>query len=239
VIPLWVAELATRFWAEAGGTTPFPRDLEPPIARALPLVVISLPQLTVHGVASWLDRQNLPARLPTEDRSLRACLVARNGCGLAFLDKDDPEDERRFSLAHEVAHFLRDYRHPRQRAAARLGSDITAVLDGHRAARPEERLHALLSGVSLGFSTHLFERNPSVPLARSIVEAEWDADCLAYELLAPAQDILRERDEYAERVRRLRESYGLPTSQAEAYARLLAPPVPPAHPLLLRLRKNF
>jgi Zn-dependent peptidase ImmA (M78 family) len=39
--------------------------------------------------------------------------MARAGHGFISLDGSDADDERRFSLAHELAHFLLDYQDPR------------------------------------------------------------------------------------------------------------------------------
>src|SRR5207237_873153 len=122
---LWVRELADAFWAEAGRAEPFPRDLRGPIAWAvLRLAVVERPALCVGGVLDWLRRSGVVCPLREPDRRLRGCLVASRGYGFAFLDADDGPHERRFTLAHELAHFLRDYLQPRRRAAARLGPQV-------------------------------------------------------------------------------------------------------------------
>src|SRR5947209_7799628 len=118
ITPFWVQELASAFWAEAGDEA-FPRSLRAPMARALPLSIVSLPDLRVRHIDGWLRRQSVLCALEAHDRALRACLVAFRGHGLIFLDGGDPLDEQRFSLAHELAHFLRDYQQPRARASER------------------------------------------------------------------------------------------------------------------------
>src|SRR5205085_3975397 len=112
------------------------------------------------------------------DRPLRGCLLACDGAGFIFLDAADPPAERTFSLAHELAHFLRDYWRPRQRAFAALGGSVREVFDGGRAPRREERLHALLRGVSLGPHVHLMARDGGTP-PPEVAAAESDADRLA------------------------------------------------------------
>jgi hypothetical protein len=164
--------------------------------------------------------------------------VARNGHGVALIDGADGEDEQRFSIAHELAHFLRDYWSLRRRILKRLGGEVLRVLDGERAPTPQERLHALLRNVSLGFHLHLMERDgEGNPLTSSIAQAEDDADCLAYELLAPAEHVLGNSESPNQRIleRSLREFYGLPRVQALRYAGLLLPNLK-SDPLLLRLR---
>jgi hypothetical protein len=231
--PLWATELAAEFWTAAGGPEPFPRRLRGPAGRAFVFTVIDRPGLGVGVVGDWLRRAGVACELNVRDRPLRACLVAAGGAGFAFVDADDPEDERRFSLAHELAHFLRDYWQPRRAAQRRLGPAVVEVFDGLRPPRPEERLHGLLRGVRVGCHTHLLARDAG-PAGAAVAAAERDADRLAYELLAPASEALARGTDALER--RLGETFGLPAGHARQYAALLAPPAPPADPLILRLR---
>jgi IrrE N-terminal-like domain len=228
--PLWVGETAEMFWMAAGEVEPFPRDLRIPIAKSLPLAVASMPALRLTGVESWMRKQGVICGIGVDDRSLRACLVARYGHGVIFLDGSDPEDEQRFSLAHELAHFLRDYLRPRWLASERLGEGVLEVLDGDRPPRHEERVHALLARVQIGFHVHLLDRSPDGNIVSdAIEEAERDADRLALELLAPSAEVVRETRRYPPERRRetlirsLVEVYGLPTTLAAYYAMLLAP----------------
>lgn len=55
---------------------------------------------------------------------------------------------------------------PRLRAAAKLGTEVLDVLDGRRAARPAERLHALLKGTPAGAHVHLMDRDGPRDLLR-------------------------------------------------------------------------
>ena len=239
--PFWVGEAAADFWERAGGEEPPPRDLRGPIAYALPLAVVLLPRLRAAGIDAWLRRQSVPCGVTVRDRPLRACLVARYGQGFVFVDGTDPDDEQRFSLAHEVAHFLRDYWQPRAVIVERLGPEIFAVLDGERPPRPVERTHALLANVPLGYHVHYMERTADGHASTTIDRAEHDADLLAFELLAPADAVLAAAgtapagEQRAAVTRLLHDSYGLPTAPAAAYAALLAPEPPRADPFLRRL----
>jgi hypothetical protein len=237
-VPLWAAELARLFWERARETEPFPRDLRKAIARAVPMAVVLLPRLNVAAAIDWLRHCGLVCELPGADRPLRACLVARKGHGVALVDGSDADDEQRFSIAHELAHFLRDYWSLRQQMSKRLGTAALEVLDGERPATSEERFYALLRSVSLGFHLHLMERDSKGnPATSSIANAEDDADLLAYELLAPTEHVVKDglRGGKQVLVRMLREVYGLPGIQAARYANILLPPVR-TDPLLLRLR---
>jgi hypothetical protein len=216
VTPVWALDLAERFWRSAGPPPPFPRDLGF-AASVFGLVVVSLPGLTVAGVRRQLGRFGHPTP-DVPDRPLRACLSAHRGRGVVFLDAADPPAERRFSLAHEVAHFLRDVDAPRRRAAA-VGA--VAVLDG---ATPtlDQRLTAVLRGVELRPHLHLLGRDDAGrPQGDDERRAEAAADRLGAELLAPADLFL---DDPAEVIRgRLVAEFGFPPAAAAGYAATLRP----------------
>ena len=224
--PLWVRELAGGFWdLVPGGPGPFPRSLAGPIARTgLEVTVRESAGLDVAGVARYLAGIGVGWKLDVADRPLRACLVACNGAGFVFLDAADPDDERRFSLAHELAHFLRHYREPRRRAVERIGPRVLEVLDGLRPPTPAEQLHGLLRRAPAGPHVHLMERGERGAVPAEIAAAESEADRLAFELLAPADIVLA--DEPADSTlltARLVGGFGLPEGAARAYAGLLRP----------------
>jgi hypothetical protein len=241
--PLWAAELAAAFWQSAHDTEPFPRTLRDALDRcAFDLTVEALPGLTVAAVEHYLTRRGWVWEYGTADRPLRACLAARGGAGWIVLDAGDEPREATFSLAHELAHFLRHVWQPRHWACRRLGEPAAEVHDGLRPPRPDERVRALVADVPLGRHTHLLERGPR-RRARSadVARAEEEADQLAYELLAPAAAVFaRTGPVRGERGRArlaavLYDGFGLPAEPAAAYARLLVPPRA-EDPLLRRLR---
>jgi hypothetical protein len=237
IVPLWVTELANVFWEAAGMCEPFPRALRRPIARALQMVIISLPRLRLQEVLDWLRRHDIACPCTTANRSLHACLAAWKGWGYVFLDGADSEDEQRLSLAHELAHFLRHYWYPRWLARRKLGEQILEVFDGYRPSTSAERVHALLAAVPIGFHLHLLNRDPEGGLGeRTILAAESEADRLAYELLAPADEVLSrvrscQRPSLEEM---LRIDFGLPGAHAARYGAILFPAAL-ADPLLKRL----
>ncbi len=234
--PLWVTELASAFWALAGGPGPFPRDLRRPIQRALAISIVDRPGLSVGDVLGWLRKQGHDCPLDELDRPLRACLVCWGGAHFLFVEENDNPAERRFSLAHELAHFLRDYWWPRRRAEKRLGPAVREVFDGLRPPTEGERLHALLGRVSVGCHVHLLARDVEGLAVGHEGESERAADRLAYELLAPADSMLADPPaRAADLAARLRDVCGLPTAQAGAYARALLPAPPRPSPLLARL----
>ncbi|HZS95054.1 MAG TPA: ImmA/IrrE family metallo-endopeptidase [Chloroflexota bacterium] len=215
--PLWTVELAEEFRRRAGGSDSVSHDLRGAIVRTLPVTVVDLPRLRVDTVDRWLARQSIPCDLAAPDRPLRACVIARYGSGAIFVDDTDPDDEYRFSLAHELAHFLRHYRHPRRRAIERVGTGVLEVLDGDRPAALGERIDSLVTHVPVGAYIHLMDRG-----GRRVDDAEREADLLACELLAPMDEVLHETaggDLVAVLVGR----YGLPPAVAGRYAASLTP----------------
>ena len=92
-----------------------------PLARLLasvPLVQVFLPCLTPSKAIAWLGlvykwpRSDSPGE--TVDEPLAALLVLSGGQGgFLFVNADDPVPRQRFSLAHELGHFLLHSEHIR------------------------------------------------------------------------------------------------------------------------------
>jgi len=215
------------FWAAVRRQEP-PRDLEKPILRHLPLIISKIPRMCVVEVNAWLERRGLCFHLTSPNRPLRGCLLAYAGRGMVLLDGSDPEDEQRFSLAHEASHFLQDYLQPRQRAICRLGQDIMGVLDGLRTPTIVERVDSVLEGIPLGLYTHLLDRGPDgLPEMSNIQRSENWANRVALEMLAPEAEVKRvitssmKLITFQETVKAttlaLIQKFGLPPTVAERY----------------------
>lgn len=228
-----VRSVAEAFWVKAGGRELIPRRLESAVLRTLPLAILKLPELSVSGVKSWLRQRQIPLVLNCADRSLRACLLSYAGRGVVLIDGADPDDEVRFSLAHEVSHFLLDYLLPRHRALEYFGEEISNVLDNRRPATIQERADSVLSGVPIGFHYNLMEREPEGALGGcEVIAAESRADQLALELLAPEEEVkdrvaeFNATAEFAQRVenivRALAEDFALPDHIARGYGLVLS-----------------
>jgi Zn-dependent peptidase ImmA (M78 family) len=242
--PVWVHGLAATFWRLAGGDDRrFPRDMRAAVARAFPLSPVHLPALQVSGVVVWLQAQGVRCTLDAVDRPLHACLVAHAGSGIVFLDTQDGPAEQRFSLAHELAHFLHDYWEPRRHAMEQFGEEVLEVFDGTRPPRPEERVQALLAQVPIGFRITMLDREPDgITASHEVDEVELNADQLALQLLAPEAVVLDALEPVPRGERRaaaqvlLIDRFGLPTQIAQRYAAILAPSEPEPSSFLRHLR---
>lgn len=217
-------EVVNRFWQPCSEVEPFPRNLEELISLVLPAKLIKLPHLKLQSIESWLAWRGASFRFNCRSRAVRGCLVAYGGHGLLFIDETDPEDERRFTIAHEMGHFIVDYLLVRETAISKLGDRITEVFDGLRQPSVTERVHALLAGASLGVYTNLMERDETS--GPGLWEIEDRADRIALALLAPPEEVLSESDTSLLRFQQrlegmvtvLQERFGLPASAANSYA---------------------
>lgn len=232
MVELRLAWLAEDFWGvgTGAGAVAYPVDMAEAIGWRLPLDVRPVPHLHtvhLHGYARRLGIEPLDAG---PERRLRGCLLARRGRGIVFVDSADTADEQRFTLAHEVAHFLVEYEQVRASVRTVLGPEALAVLDGERPPTRDERLAALLGGVRLGVHTHLMERGADGDHCARVAEAECTADALALELLAPehlARDLVAAlpdrpyHDALVAASAALRVRFGLPEPVAAVYARWL------------------
>ncbi|NVJ20597.1 ImmA/IrrE family metallo-endopeptidase [Myxococcus sp. AM011] len=177
---------------EASGLTAplrFPRDLVAEISQLLPVLVVALPNLTPQAVREWLLRRDIHIPVPRDTNDFHdfhGCMVADAGRGFVFHDSSEGRHEQRFTVAHELSHFILDQWMPRVRAVRVFGEAILPVLDGQREPTPEESLTALFEKISLGPTGELMARDASGHYARrEVMESERRADLLALELLAP------------------------------------------------------
>lgn len=221
--PVWVCDLATRLWVEVGAPPPFPRNLREVTGWLTDLTVREVPSLTLARAADHLKRAGVPCAEPLHDRPLRGCFGAHSKGGVILFDPDDEPDQLQFTLAHELAHFLRDWREPRRVAVRRFGPPILEVLDGTRPATFTERLAGALRGAPVGALTHFLERDTwGRATSDAAHEAEEAADRLAFELLAPFGAVNPSPcDTHQSLVARLTSQFGLPLEQAQEYATAL------------------
>lgn len=221
---LWLQEAVEA--SRLSPPTSFPRELARDASRALARIttMVVLKGLTSASVASWLTRMRIDHPVPSTPRPFRGCMVANKGHGMLFRDSNDSEDDQRFTLAHEVSHFVLDHMMPRARVLKKYGPSFMAVLDANRSPTRAEQLALALDQLPIGIQVKLMERDDTgVIQSREVAQAEWRADRLAFELLAPASiayPYLKSVD--PERgPAQLAGRFGIPMKQARAYARML------------------
>ncbi|NJL55487.1 ImmA/IrrE family metallo-endopeptidase [bacterium] len=191
MVEAWLAQATDAFWGSVGSIPTLPRNLDRVMSLGYPIALVDLPKLSVYRIEHWFQRHQIPYRLLCRDRALCGCIVAAQGHGIIFVSRDDRADEQRFTIAHEVAHYLLDYFYPRQQAHQLFGDDILPVLNGERPPSSLERVDALLGSVSLGVYLDMLPRSAQGDIDQDFVlRAEERADRLALELLAPAEDVL-------------------------------------------------
>lgn len=214
--------VAEEFWRKAGGRARFgrPPAMEAAVSVALPVAIVKVDRLDTSTVAAFLLRTRSEPWLVGKERPLRGCLAADAGHAIIFVEKSDPEDEQRFTIAHELAHLLLHYLSPRQEALDHFGPKFSPVLDRLRPPTYGERMSAAMSGVPIEPFRHAMERNTSgASTAVQMIEA--DADDLAVEILAPWPELRRLGDASPASIR---QEFGLPASVAGRLATLIAPP---------------
>lgn len=218
-------------------SSPALSELLKKIGVLLPIGLVDMPRLTCGMARDWLDSKGRAhGGLPRTSRRLHGCMVAHAGHGILFYDSQDEAPQQRFTLVHEVAHFVLDHHLPRVRALRALGKDILPVLNGKHAPAPHESLFLMLKRIPSGVQVRLIERNASGdPCTGRAMEAELRADLLAFELLAPAREALplvrgcHRLDAEARLVSR----FGLPEKEARSYVRLLLAREPERRPFFL------
>lgn len=217
--PVWVCELAARFWSVAGEVPQFPRDLRDALAWVDAVRVLDVPTLTILRAAGALARFGVPFDRAQPERALAGCFCGHNGRAYILFDPSLSVAEVRFTLAHETAHWLRDYDAPRRKVAKRLGASALEVLDGKRPPTSAERFAGVLREVPVGPFAHTLDRDRFGRVCSEGARASEDAaDRLAYELLAPFEAL---RPHLGNEVAALTSVFGLPEREAARYAAAL------------------
>ena len=217
-----VAEAAAKaFWTRAGGRKQFgaPADIEQAAARTLPMAFWRVGGLTTRHVSHLLRRIGAEAWPDAAPRAIRGCLIADGGKALVLVDGEDPAEEQRLTIAHEVAHLLLHYLKPRQDAVTAFGPSIVAVLDRTRSPTTGELMSSILRAVPIAPYCHAMDRGPRHARAVDVMEDE--ADDLALELLAPWRELQRLRQPSPAL---LHHRFGLPMQVSTRLAALIGTP---------------
>ncbi len=229
--------VAERIWREVGYRPPYPRDLIRPMMETFDVAVILIPTLSVDAVNRWLTGHGRQPLCNHKDRALRACLLARRGFGLIFVDGGMDQSERRYAVAHELAHFFVHYLEQRRHAVARFGKQILPVLDGERPPSVAERLSEVIQHTPLGPFDDFLVRDDAGKPSVAVVHIENEADLVAMELLAPCGEVVRLMRSGADRMDTLQKEFGLPAWAAAEWRRFIDDLAPRSDPVVLGLER--
>lgn len=228
-------EIALDFWDRAGELRQT-RDIVKAATLVLPVEIVPVPDLSLVKVRQWLaasELYDLFGETDVNDRVMHGFILPLRGSGLIFINAADPVPEQRFTVAHEIAHFLLDHDLPRQRAVSQLGARIRAVLDGDVPAELSDEVTSVIRNFELRQPVNPIEQGGDGGFRSwATFNAESDADRLARELLAPRTEVIRvtlagrRNMMYAAFVEKCRElleqRYLLPPPAAQEYAARLA-----------------
>jgi hypothetical protein len=229
-----VKQVAEDFWKHLLQYRTFPVEIERAIAFSnLPLHIDLIPGLDIDHVNQWIRAHRFPARIDKDNCALHGFLLARGGNGVIFVNGTDKLEERRFTIAHELAHFLLDYHLPRINYLKLYGDSILEILDGKRLPTIEERLAFVVSELPAPFFVHALDNSDITAYERSQVwSTEWRTDALAFEILAPFHIVIsklkkQNSEKRFEPIFRQASSllvtdFGLPSTLASSYAKHLA-----------------
>lgn len=233
VVDVFLERQAAAFWDAAEMRSHSTRDIALAATTVLPLEVVRLDNLNVRRVEEWMRMQNLFCNLSDRNRLSHGLLVVLRCNGWIFLEGNDDERTRQFTLAHEVAHFLHHHQYPLDHAVRKFGPDVLDIFNGHRGPTHRERIVSALARVDLTPYVHLFPRSESPTASlEPRRKAEEQADSLALELLAPAREVVKTLQEQgaigdygtcmSTANALLNDIYQLPELIARDYARRLA-----------------
>jgi len=205
------------------------RDIEAAVAWSAPLAVVALPNLDARRARGWLAERGVRLDDGDADRPLGGLLLAARGVGIVFFDGTLEPADRRFTVAHELGHFLLDYLEPRERVL-REAPSLLEVVDGWRPPTRAERAQAVLARVPIGLHAHLLDRDVHGAAVPDVEAAEDAASQFALEVLAPwsatvdaARAMVGDRrspygELLAEVTARLADQFALPVNRAAVRA---------------------
>ncbi|ASS49912.1 MAG: hypothetical protein A3D31_10055 [Candidatus Fluviicola riflensis] len=229
-----IERIAREFWSKADPVHRNGLDISSAVDDVLPVNVVHLQQLSWKVIECWLKNLGVnDIEIEVNDRELHGVIMIREGFGFIFVNADDGTIQQRFTIAHEVSHFLLDYQMPREQAMLAIGTEIEDVLNGKAEATRFQQVKALIKGISIQPYTHLIEKSGDGSFLNWMnYTSENEADYLALELLAPRSVVIKgtiataRRLNYNQFTRKCEEilmkNYQIPAKVAHQYAVELA-----------------
>jgi Zn-dependent peptidase ImmA (M78 family) len=229
----YIVSVAKEFWSVGGLNAEPPYDISGAVSLLFPIDIVQLSELTTGKIDHWFASRKINIQTHVKDRYLHGFVVFYRGSGFMFINGTDDETERRYTIAHEVSHFLLDYKIPRDKIIQKLGNSVEDALDGVREPTSAEMIEGIIKHVSVKPFMHLLEKEGDGSFQNlKIYNSENNADALALELLAPANRVTGEtlrgrkklpyQDFYQKAAEIIGYRYKLPAEIANGYARLLA-----------------
>ena len=117
----WPRYWSDWFWKRAGGRSGFPADISYAATCALDVYVDEVANLTPVSAAAYVGREGPWLLDRAEERSLHGCVIVSRSGGAILVEKSDDEAEKRFTIAHEVSHYILEVKRHHERASARMG----------------------------------------------------------------------------------------------------------------------
>ena len=219
---------ANWFWKRAGGRPSPPVDIGYAATCALEVGICPIDGLTPVTAADYLRRVGIECADGVDERELDGCIAVGPHGAMILVEMRDHDAHRRFTIAHEVSHYILDVHSHRHRAERRMGRDYVGTLYGSREVTPTERIDAWLNNVRTSAITHFMDRAPNGRYGcENTLESECSADRLAIEILAPCAEMVTVASDcgklpfrdLVDAVRRIAEQrFGLPDAVAAPYA---------------------
>ena len=149
------------------------------------LTITELPQLTRQAAANFLLQHGVvlePGGAASHD-ALAGFLYVSMHFGSMFVEQDDPVVRRRFSVAHELGHYLLHFQPLLQHLAMNVGQDAYEIMEGLPRADEDTDPDSVPTG------TLLSQQDDLLLLLPPFEQMEHEANRFAAELLMPS-DIL-------------------------------------------------
>lgn len=231
-----IQQLGLTFWKESLLPINFPINitlLEQAILLTQPISIVKLDRLSLLKITKYLRERGVSINYTLDDKELFGFVLSYNGHAYIFLNGTESSQEQCFTLAHELSHYLIDYKLPREVIIKKYGESIIEALNNKRDFTTKERLLAIINGYTLKQFTYLLDAPAVSAFDRlNVWKAENKADELAMELLAPYKIILQDinRDSIPKKYfsleqylpQLLQSKYGLTVHIANLYGKSLA-----------------
>lgn len=224
-----IERIAREFWLTVDQEYRDGFDIVNAIDTSVFINLRRIKELSLKKLEEWLKEMTDQEEFNIDDRHLHGALIIKGPSIFMFVEASEDEVQQRFTVAHEVSHFLLDYHLPKERAILALGKEIEDVLNGNLPPSNIQRTLSAIKGVDIAPYSFLIEKTGNGSFENwSNFNAENEADYLALELLAPRARVISEtisstkRLAYSQFTRKskeiLIEKYRIPVRIADQYA---------------------